>query len=262
MMKYLRLIFLWSSCLVAVLFWASANLTEADPTDDFSFSLGNSVGTEIYSLIPERRVSEILSNRLDLFPKSKVPLLARHIITLCKKYRFDPSFILALIEVESGFRVKAVSPVGALGLMQVMSPTAQFVIQDLGFHFSGHESFTGASGMSGIRGVSLRQKVLTPQILMEPFVNTAIGIAYLAWLRDYYRGYSPYHILAAYNVGPGRMNELLAQKSFRPTETKKYFLNVRRGVSKIGYYNPPVRKRSKRKSQVPSLPCTQRSPMV
>jgi soluble lytic murein transglycosylase-like protein len=179
--------------------------------------------------------------------------LARHIISLCKKYRFDPSFVLSLIEVESGFRVKAVSPVGAVGLMQVMSPTAQFVIQDVGFHFSGHENFSG---------LSLRQKVLTPQILMEPFINTAIGIAYLAWLRDYYRGYSPYHILAAYNVGPGRMNELLAQKSFSPVETKKYFLNIRRGVSQIRYYDPPARKRSKRKNRSPSRPCTQRSPMV
>ncbi len=253
LVKYLRLISFWSAILVAVLFWASANLTEADPTDDFSFSLGSSVGTEVYGLIPERRVSEILSNRLDLFPQSSIPRLARHIISLCKKYRFDPSFILSLIEVESGFKVKAVSPVGALGLMQVMSPTAQFVIQDVGFHFSGHENF---------RGSSLRQKTLTPQILMEPFVNTAIGIAYLAWLRDYYRGYSPYHILAAYNVGPGRMNELLARKSFCPVETKKYFLTIRRGVSQIRYYNRPVRKRSKRKRNGPSRPCTQRSPMV
>jgi hypothetical protein len=253
MMKYLRLTFLWSAVLVAHLFWASPNLTEADPTDDFSFSLGNSAGTGVYGLIPEHRVAEILSTRLDLFPRSKVPHLARHIITLCKKYRFNPSFILSLIEVESAFKVKAVSSVGALGLMQVMPPTAQFVIKNVGFQFSGHENFSEES---------LRQKALTPDMLMEPFVNTAIGIAYLAWLRDYYVGHSPYHILAAYNVGPGRLDQLLARKSFCPTETKKYFLNIRRGVSQIRYYNPPVRKRLKRKRTAPSRPCTQLSPMV
>jgi hypothetical protein len=248
MMKYFRLVFFWSTLLVTGLFWTSAHLTEADPTDDFSFTLGHSEGTEVYNLLPEHRVSEILHSRLDLFPKSKVPGLARHIISLCKKYRFDPSFILALIEVESGFRVKAVSPVGALGLMQVMSPTAQFVIEEVGFYFTGHENFIGSN---------LRQKTLTKDLLMDPFINTAIGIAYLAWLRDYYRGYSPYHVFAAYNVGPGRMNELLAQKSFRPTETKKYFLNIRRGAAQIRYYNPPVPKHYKRKRKTPTRPCTQ-----
>jgi soluble lytic murein transglycosylase-like protein len=70
---------------------------------------------------------------------------------------------------------------------------------------------------------------------MDPYVNTAIGVAYLAWLRDYYKG-SPYRLLAAYNVGPGRMNELLSQRSFQPTETKKYFLSIRRGVPVFRFY--------------------------
>src|SRR5688572_27686047 len=121
-MKYFSLTSIWLCCLSTLFLFSSFHVTEADPVDDLSFTLGHPAGTEVYSLIPENRVSEILADRLDLFPKALAPRLAQHIIFLCKEYRFDPAFILSLIEVESGFHVKAASKVGALGLMQVMIP--------------------------------------------------------------------------------------------------------------------------------------------
>ncbi len=205
----------------------SGTLTEADPTDDFSMILGQSSGVEAYRLMPEKEVVDLLEDRLDLFPKSQVPRLARHIVTLCKQYRFDPAFILSLIEVESRFRVKAISPVGAVGLMQIMPATANFVIQDLGFFFSGHENF----GVKSLR----KERELRSAILMEPFVNTAIGIAYLAWLRDHYKGVSPY-VLAAYNAGPAKIDELLSKKNFKPDLTKTYFQAIRNKIPKLRFY--------------------------
>jgi soluble lytic murein transglycosylase-like protein len=226
-MKYLGLTSFWICSLALTFLLVSVNLTEADPTDDFSFSLGSPERAESYQLISEHRMAEILADRLDLFPKSQIPRLSKHILSLCREHRFDPAFILSLIEVESRFQIKATSPCGALGLMQLMIPTAKFVVQQLKFRLSGHENFDGR--ILQYRGVSAK-------MLLDPYMNTAIGITYLAWLRDYYHGLSPFHVFAAYNIGPARMDELLSQKSFQPIETKKYFLAIKRGVPTFRYY--------------------------
>lgn len=83
----------------------------------------------------------------------------------------DPALVAAVVEVESGFDASAVSPVGAMGLMQIMPATAA----EWG--------------------------------LMEPFdaaANVDTGAAYLAWLLDRYG--SVELALAAYNAGPGRVD--------------------------------------------------------
>lgn len=226
-MRWISLTSLWTLIGVTAFFLASAGLTEAEPSDDFSFSLGNSPKAGVYHFMPENRISEVLSDRLDLFPRSQAPRLARHILSLCKYYRFNPAYILSLIEVESSYRIKATSPCGAIGLMQLMLPTAQFVVQNLGYRFSGYENF---------HGKSLRKRILTSRMLMDPYVNIAIGLAYLASLRDHYRDLSPYHVFAAYNIGPARMDELLTQKSFQPTETGKYFLSIRKRIPYLRSY--------------------------
>lgn len=83
----------------------------------------------------------------------------------------DPALVAAVVEVESSFDASAVSPVGAMGLMQIMPATAA----EWG--------------------------------LMEPFdaaANVDTGAAYLAWLLDRYG--SVELALAAYNAGPGRVD--------------------------------------------------------
>jgi len=227
MKKYFSLISSWTLVLVISLISSSVSLTEADPTDDFSFTVGHMHPVELYHFMPIEQVTEVLLDHLDLFPRALAPRLAHHIVVLCKKFRLDPAFILSLIEVESGFRIKIASPVGALGLMQIMVPTANFVVREMGIPHSGHEIF---------RSKWLRKKSISEAQLVDPFVNTAIGIAYLAWLRDYYLGMPSHYALAAYNVGPARLDELLAQKSFRPVETKKYFLAIRQGVPWFRFY--------------------------
>ena len=88
----------------------------------------------------------------------------------------DPYFIMALICQESHFNPDAVSPVGAIGLMQLMPATAQRQARKLGLHHS------------------------VPR-LRDPDFNLRLGISYLTDLfRDF--GNDTLLVLAAYNAGP------------------------------------------------------------
>jgi hypothetical protein len=213
MMKYFGLISTWVVAIALSLTLRGAGKLQADPTDDFSFTLSHAQETEVYRLMPESRVTQIFKDRLDLFPQSQIPRLSRHLIALCKRYRFDPAFVLSLVQVESGFHIRIKSPMGAVGLMQLMPGTGQKMVEDLGLHYPN-----------------------VGRALLDPFVNLTLGVAYLAWLRDHYRGLPPYYLVAAYNVGPARMDELLSRKSFKPVNTKKYFEAIRRQVPGFRFY--------------------------
>lgn len=87
------------------------------------------------------------------------------------KHGLDPDFIASVVHAESGFNVKAVSPKGARGLMQLMPKTAE----DLGVT----DSF-------------------------DPAANVDAGTKYLRALLDLYNGDVP-KALAAYNAGVKRV---------------------------------------------------------
>ena len=167
-----------------------------------------------------KRLETVFSRRLHPFNRSQISSFSKHFLELCKHHQLDPVFILSVIDVESRFRVKARSEVGALGLMQMMPETARFVVDELDFHLTGLEKWS----QERIDGDLENEKILT-----DPYVNTALGVSYLAWLRDRYQG-SPFHLLAAYYVGPARMDELLARKYFKPVQTQKYFNSVHQRV--------------------------------
>jgi soluble lytic murein transglycosylase-like protein len=205
-----------------------SGLLSADPTDDLSLYLAHAPARDVYKLMSEKKVAEVLADNLDLFPRSLSPRLAHHILELCKHYRFDPAFILSLIQVESGFHVKAQSPVGAVGLMQLMPATAQHMVDEW--------------NLPGPMGTSTMERALT-----DPFFNITMGVAYLSTLRDHYQGRSPYFLLAAYNVGPARMDELLAKRMFKPDKTVKYYDAIRKGVTGFRYYKRTTASHKKKK---------------
>ncbi|MFO7537588.1 MAG: transglycosylase SLT domain-containing protein [Chloroflexota bacterium] len=87
------------------------------------------------------------------------------------RHQVDPQLVAAIIEVESAGNETAVSPAGALGIMQIMPDTAR----DLG--------------------------------LQRPFDagdNIEAGTRYLAWLIDYFGGDVETAVMA-YHGGPGRL---------------------------------------------------------
>lgn len=93
----------------------------------------------------------------------------------------DPALIAAVIYRESGFRPRE-SKAGALGLMQILPDTADFIAGK-----TGGSKFTTAD-------------LATPQI------NIAYGSWYLAYLIDRYDGHEV-SALAAYNAGEGRVDQ-------------------------------------------------------
>jgi len=94
----------------------------------------------------------------------------------------DYDLLKAVIAVESGFDAGAVSPKGAVGLMQLMPATA--------------ERF----------GVTGNPKRSVQQQLADPSVNVPAGARYLSYLMDLFPGRLDL-ALAAYNAGEGAVQK-------------------------------------------------------
>ena len=98
----------------------------------------------------------------------------------------DPYLIAAIIREESQYDVKAVSRVGAIGLMQVMPSTANNVAQRVGLPAVGRED------------------------LFDQETNIRIGVRYVEQLLEQFSGNLVYTI-ASYNAGPIAVGNWIAQ---------------------------------------------------
>ncbi len=112
-----------------------------------------------------------------------------------RKYGLPPAFVRAVVAAESGYREDAVSPKGAIGLMQLMPGTARELGADP--HVAGQNVEAGAR-----------------------------------YLRDLLLKYDQkaYHALAAYNAGPGAVDKYHGVPPYR--ETQSYILHVLRNWKK------------------------------
>jgi hypothetical protein len=123
-----------------------------------------------------------------------------------QRFAVPTPWIRAVMQQESGGAVHAVSPMGAMGLMQIMPDT----------------------------WAELRSRYGLGPDPFDPRDNIMAGTAYLRELLDRYgeRGF-----LAAYNVGPGRYEEHLATGRPLPSETIAYitmFASLRDSASSDG----------------------------
>jgi soluble lytic murein transglycosylase len=98
----------------------------------------------------------------------------------------DQAFSLGIMRQESSFDIGAVSPSGARGLMQLMPATAQSVARQLG------------------------TPVSLPGLTEDAAQNMRLGTAYLQEVLTHFDDCLPL-AAAAYNAGPGRVGQWLAQ---------------------------------------------------
>ena len=111
--------------------------------------------------------------------------------TTAQQYGVDEGLVRAVVQVESGFDWRAVSPAGAKGLMQLMDATA--------------------------RGLGVTDP-------FDPAQNLDGGVRFLRSLLDRFR--SPELALAAYNAGPGAVQRYNGVPPY--AETRAYINRVMR----------------------------------
>jgi soluble lytic murein transglycosylase-like protein len=118
-----------------------------------------------------------------------------------QRYQIDPFWLLAIMWTESHFNPKAVSPVRAIGLMQVMPGTSHYLLQKMR------------------RPMSPK---LAYHLAAEPSMNIKMGAFYLRMLLKKFNGN---HKLAtvAYNMGPYRVKQRLRKNL--PVGVHNHYLN-------------------------------------
>ena len=114
------------------------------------------------------------------------PLLYREeLLAASEEFEIDPCMLAALVQVESSYQADAVSPVGAIGLMQIMPETGQW-----------------------LSGKIELEEEYTTEMLYDPGVNLRLGCWYLNYLYDRYDGQWQ-EALTAYIAGQGQVDKWL-----------------------------------------------------
>ncbi len=156
---------------------------------------------------------------LTLIEKANYPMpeqYAEFISYYSEKYSVPERIIYATIKTESDFDSGAVSHAGAIGLMQIMPSTFEWISKEL-----------------------LREN-LNVGMLYDPETNIRYGTYYLSYL--YARFDSWTNAFAAYNLGEARVSELLSDqryvdengdiKNIPVPETRTYVSRINSAIGK------------------------------
>jgi len=109
------------------------------------------------------------------------------------RHRLDPDLLRGMIWVESRYDVRATSPAGARGLMQLMPATARALAERI-----------------EVRGGAY-----------DPEFNVLAGSLYLSDMMERYDG-NVVLALAAYNAGPGNVDRWLREDGGLPPRSREY----------------------------------------
>lgn len=131
---------------------------------------------------------------------------AEAIAAASARFGLPEAWVREIIRAESGGEVRALSPKGAMGLMQLMPGTWRRLRLDLGL---------GADPY-------------------QPRDNILAGAAYL---RTLYDRYGAPGFLAAYNAGPARLDDYLLRSHPLPSETRRYVARLAPAVA-VGASSP------------------------
>jgi len=147
-----------------------------------------------------------------LFPKGYMT----EVLETLAHYNLDPFLVLSLMRQESAFNPKVTSNANAIGLMQLIPPTAEEVARTMG------------------------QEIPDKESLKDPVTNMRLGIEYLNRLLVSFNQNMVY-ALAAYNSGPTKVRQWVALRSnMHPlefiesipfTETRNYVKKILRNYA-------------------------------
>lgn len=130
---------------------------------------------------------------------------AQHVAEAAQRFAIPETWIWAVMRAESAGDPRAVSRVGAMGLMQIMPGT----------------------------WAELRARY---GLGRDPFDHRDNVMAGAAYLREMYDAYGSPGFLAAYNAGPDRYEQYLNRGRALPSETRDY---VARIAPQLGIATPP-----------------------
>lgn len=144
-------------------------------------------------------------------------LLSNHIYPLkyyniveynAKNFKVDTALVFAIIKAESKFNKNAVSYVGAVGLMQLMPETADFIATKVDYN----------------------QSLIN---LKDPETNIYLGVAYLSYLQNKFTNIDA--VICAYNAGEGEvatwLNKKGKLKTIKFAETETYLYKVKTALN-------------------------------
>jgi soluble lytic murein transglycosylase-like protein len=133
--------------------------------------------------------------------------LSREIIAVvnvqAQIHKVDPWLVLGMVQVESGGNPKIVSNKGAVGLMQIVPETGEWIAEKLG------EEWLGTN------------------VLIDPKCNLRYGIWYLKHLTERFGNTEA--ALAAYFWGPGNIERRLQEGKPLPTQYTRKVLDAAYG---------------------------------
>lgn len=160
----------------------------------------------------------IVTNTIRVLEKEAYPLeYIEELIAASSEYGLDPRLVASVINTESRFLKDAVSVDGAVGLMQLLPTTAEWIAWKRSIDYDENS-------------------------LYDPKTNMDYGCWLLRFLLDRYDGNTEYALIA-YNAGHGRLDEWLDNPSLCKDgqltdipypETDNYVKKIKAAIGRYG----------------------------
>ncbi len=162
-------------------------------TFDLSSAFDRSLDLNYLSRVRSSELSGMILPELPKNLRTEAEKYVVQAITESLRQGVDPFWAIAVMWTESHFNPKAVSPKGALGLMQIMPKTFSLISSDL-----------------------------TSEMLFDAAINLEFGVRYLkSLLTQFNQNY--YFATLAYNLGPGRVSKFLLTEGESQLRDHYYF---------------------------------------
>jgi len=166
--------------------------------------VGSAVALAVVLLSGSAAPVAVMAHEMPVERSSAVHPYARHVADAARRFGIPEAWIWAVMRVESRGVSRAISPAGAMGLMQIMPATWGHLRARYGL---------------GADPFDVRDNIMA-------------GAAYLREMHDRYGNASA--MLAAYNAGPGRYDDYLSRGRPLPAETIGYLAQLTAVVGTAG----------------------------